>query len=455
MDTATLDIPPMSRRPPAAPANMRNGLKWRDGRPRWEPSPRSRELGLKGQDLKTLDGAWMDRGAAIAAADARAQWAALIREAAAEGAIGAEARADLVQVLEHLPQPRDAADRQARAVVEDLIAASRRFLGQPELAVIAGGGARSVTALVEAYFADPVLQAGPFALSAATRRAYKTHSKRIIARLGHMDTGAVTRGALRAWYVELFEDTSPWTANAVLAAAGAFFKWAMHNDWIQHTPATQLGRIAPGGRRVFWTVEEELSFVPWCDANGFEDVADAVILGLWTGARSWDMCEATVEDLSGDDWRYVPHKTAKTGREALPGLLQPVRARVERRRAAAARDKVRGFSATPFLYDFRLERPHTSDTIGYRFREAKFLALLRDAVPETMADKRLQDTRDTCITRLYEADVKLDKIPAWTAHSSNDRDDILREHYIVLRSAGAAEAAQKLAGWASRNGLKF
>lgn len=443
----------MSRRPPAAPANLRNGLKWRDGRPRWEPSPASREVGLQGMDLKTLDGAWMDRGAAIDAADARKQWADIIREAGKPGAIGREARADLVLVLESLPPPVDAADRQRRAIIDDLIAAARRQLGEPELAVVLGGGRRSLNAMIDAYFEDPILKIGPFKISDATRHAYTTQSKRIRAKLGHMNVTDITRGAIRSWYVDLYEETSPWTANAVTGALGAFFKWGIQHDWLIDSPCTKLGRITPTGRRVFWTSDEELAFIPWCDANGFEDVADACVLGLWTGARSFDMCTATVEDLRGESWRYVPHKTEKTGREALPGIMDRVKARVERRRLASRNDKVRHLNSTPFLYDFRLERPHTTSTIGYRFREAKFLALLRDIVPESFADKRLQDTRDTCITRLYEADVKLDKIPAWTGHSPNDRDDILREHYICLREAGALEAARKLASWAAQNGL--
>lgn len=447
----------MTRRPISASTSYRNGLKWRDGRPRWEPSPASREVGLSGLDLKTLQGDWMTLGAAIDAAQARHLWAKQIRDASQAGVVGADAREELRQVLDALPDPTNDEERLARRVVDDLVAAGRRLLGRPELQLIDGApkDPRTVRAMIEAFFADPVVQAGPFSLSIATLKNYRSYSKRIIAEMGDEPVAGVTRGYLRALYVDLYEETSPATAYGTMGALSGFFKWAMHNDWVKDSPATKLGRVTPAGRRVFWTAEEEIAFIPWCDANGFEDVADAITLGLWTAARSWDMCDATISDLAGDDWRYIPHKTAKSQREALPGILPPVRARVERRRRAAAGDKVRPMTSTPFLYDFRLDRPHTSSTIAYRFREAKFLALLRDAVPETLSGKRIQDTRDTCITRLYEAGVEIDKIPAWTGHSPDDRDDILREHYIVLRSQGAAESAAKLAAWASKNGLNF
>ena len=55
-------------RKPAAPSNLRNGLKWRDGRPRWEPSPANRACGFAGMDLRDHAGGWMDRGAAMTTA---------------------------------------------------------------------------------------------------------------------------------------------------------------------------------------------------------------------------------------------------------------------------------------------------------------------------------------------------------------------------------------------------
>lgn len=50
---------------------MTNGVKhflWREGRPRWHPSPTLRALGMKGKDLKDELGRWLTFDAAVRAA---------------------------------------------------------------------------------------------------------------------------------------------------------------------------------------------------------------------------------------------------------------------------------------------------------------------------------------------------------------------------------------------------
>lgn len=50
---------------------MSHGVKnftWRDGRPRWLPSPRLRELGFKGRDLRGSGGHWLPLEPALEAA---------------------------------------------------------------------------------------------------------------------------------------------------------------------------------------------------------------------------------------------------------------------------------------------------------------------------------------------------------------------------------------------------
>ncbi|WP_212567001.1 hypothetical protein, partial [Pseudomonas syringae] len=136
-----------------------------------------------------------------------------------------------------------------------------------------------------------------------------------------------------------------------------------------------VGRQKSAGRRVFWTVEEERDFVAWCDANGFVDVADAATACLWTGSRQVDVAKAAVHELEGATWRYVPQKTERKGQEALAGILEPLAVRVARRRAEADAAPLRHLNATPYLWDYRMNRRHTSDTIGTRFREARRAAV--------------------------------------------------------------------------------
>lgn len=443
-------MPPARRRARTpAPLTHRNGLKWRDGRPRWEPSPASRKLGVKGKDLKDAAGDWMLRGDAIAAADKRALWAGFLREAHEGGRRGDEARSDLRRALDAMPPPTDAGDRHARQLVQDIIDAARLLLdGQDAAAGVRLTGApRTVAAMVDGYFASP-----PSHVVASTLHTYRAVKKRILAEFGNRRVDELERGEIRQWYLKLLVELSPSTANLCVGALGAFYRWATWQvpAWVKDSPCTKLGTISAPGRRVFWTPEEELAFVPWCDANGYEDVADGAVTCLWTGARPIDACGADLPDLAASTWRYIPVKTKKSGIEALPAILPQVKARVERRERQALTSTRRAFLIRPSTGD-----RHNTASLGARFREAKAAALAERAVPLSFATKRMQDCRDTCLTRLADAGVALDRLWTWTAHSPDDAKDILRDHYISLLEGGSLEMGRQLEAWAGKYGLQL
>lgn len=446
-------------RKPDAPPNLRNGLKWRDGRPRWEPSPKNRAAGIKGLDLRREDGRWMDRGEAISAADARQLWARYIREAEGEGAIGEEARAELRDALQDLD------DAGTQPFVADLVAMARKLVRQAEGKAPATGGfaPRTVRAMVAAYFAALEAEApyfcgegGELKISKATRENYRGASRVLIARFGDRRVDELTRGDMRAWYDELVREKSVSLANQRLSCSGAFFKWAtlQQPPWLRESPCLRLGRSKAPGRTVFWEPEEEAAFVAWCDANGYVDIADAAVFGIWTGARIIDLCRANLEELKGDTWRFKPHKTARrSGREALAGIAPQLRVRIDRRWREAAAAKVTQAGGRPFLVDPTTGRRHTTRTLGDRTREAKAAAVLANAAPASILDKTGQDWRDTCITRLWEADVGLDRIPAWTGHSPDEAKTILRDHYLALRDSQARESLSRLVAYMERQGV--
>lgn len=441
------------------PANLRNGLKWRDGRPRWEPSPANRAAGFRGRDLRDPAGAWLDRGEAIAAADLVNQWARVVREALRDDDAGGAARRDLRRALEALdqaPPPATPEARCRRQLVADLIERGRAVLEgrEPGLTVALTRGPRTVQAMIEGYFADADAGRLHPPIAASTRRVYGVQSAKIAARWGACRVDELTRPKLRAWYVELTAAHSLATAAQVMAALGAMMNWATLQDppWIDRSPAHRLGVETAEGRLVFWTFAEERDFVAWCDGHGFADVGDVVTYGCWTGARQIDLCAATVSDLSGATWRFVPIKTRRKRQEALAGLLQPVKDRLARRLAEVAAMPVRSFNDPPLLWSAARARPHNSESIGQRFREARRLAIAAGVLPQGW-DKRLQDTRDTCVTRLFDAGVELSRIPPWTGHSGRDADRILRAHYLTLREAGALDAAAKLEAYARAQGV--
>jgi len=434
--------------------SIRNGFQWRDGRPRWEPSAASRAAGLKGRNLRDGD-RWLDRGEAIDACDARHLWAGLVRDAAAgdEGA-----RADLRRALAALQPPQTAASQLRRHLLSDLLDAATALLGAPATPKSEAPSARTVAAMVEGYFKSPPKKPDPAGgpprpPAAETLRGYEIQSRKLLAKFGDRRADSLTRGELRAWYVdELCVRHGLHTANQVLAATAAFYKWAMWQTppWVAASPATQLGRAKPAGRIVFWTMEEEAGFIPWCDAQGFADVADAAVLFLWTGASPVDGCRANLPELQGEVWTYERWKTRRYGRKAMPGLLGPVKARVTRRLADALQTRDRAF-----LVDPASGRRHDTKSLGARFAEARHGALMDKVVPISFADKRLQDTRDTCLSRLAWAGVDLQRIPSWSGHSPKDAEAILRDHYLALSEAGALEDARTLEAWARRQGVSW
>lgn len=428
-------------------ASLRNGLKWREGRPRWEPSPASRAIGVHGADLRRPDGAWMDRGEAVGAADARQLWARMLREAAAGGAAGAAALDDLRDVLDRLGPPADSAAQARRDLLEDLLEHARRLLGEASANGPRAPARRDRTGerLVELYFADTSLD-----ITASTRKVYGIQKRRFVARWGAARVAEINRGALIEWYRELRLTLSVSNANQCLGAAQAFLTYAtrLNPPWINTSPATKLGLEAAPGRLVFWSVAEERDFVAWCDGHGWADVADGIVAGLWMGARIGDICRANLSDLAGEVWDFEPAKTKRKRQRAMPAIMQPVKDRLARRRAQLV-TAIDG----AFLFDPRVGRRYTAAEFGGRFAEAKALFCATSGAPDGFARLHVQDTRDTCITRLWEAEVPPARMWAWTGHSQKSVERILRTHYLVLREEGALAMADQLATWARKQGV--
>jgi hypothetical protein len=465
--------------------NLRNGLKWRDGRPRWEPSKANRLVGVRGRDLKDLAGRWVtDRGKAISMADARHDLAALYREARSDGAKAEDARETLAQFLASLTEPKTDDSRLMRANIADLIAMAADYLGSNPSASAAPDPAgdldrlmisaqklldreieasidtdesKHVCAMIIGYFQKPTPDTAP-----STIDAYMVQAKKLLAKFGREWAPSVTRGMIYNWYHnELRNDHSLATANQIIGATAGLFRWAANNDWMPLSPVTEIGMVKPSGRLVFWSAKIEQAFVRWCDESGFCDVADAVVGGCWIGARQIDMCAATLGALSGETWRYTMQKTRRKGLDALPGIMPQVAARVRRRREEIRQWNVRVLNpdAEPFLVDPRDHAAHDSDSIGARFSQARALAARAAAIgdqPDLAGIEKLQlrDTRDTCVTRLYVAlGGDLDRICPWTGHARANAERILREHYIVLQEEGAVETAALYQVYARAHGF--
>lgn len=456
------------RGPESDSLGLRNGLKLRDGQPRWEPSPTNRQLGIKGRDLKDLSGRWIeDRGLLVSLSDARMEFAKLYRRALHAGAAGAEARDKIRLILAKLQPPTSEDGRLRRANVIDLIEKCAALVeGRPEEETdVASAGGITTEMLVDAYLAAAE-QGGttlnedgeeiPIDIKLATLRQYRSQLRKLKARFPKKDIATYKPGNMKAWYEQMVRDISADTANVAIGAAGAAFRWAVWKGWITlaQFPVQKIGRKKAQGRRVYLKLALETEFEAWCDANGFSDVADALVGCCWTGARQVDLCKAYTHQLL-NSWAYVPQKTEKRGIEAMPGIMPRFRQRIEAR-IERSRDDGRTYlpNAVPYLFDVENGRPHTSQSIGDRFRKARRKAA--DANPDLFAPLlkiRLQDTRDTCVTRLFMAGIPIAKIAPWTGHSHKSAEDILREHYRVIREEEALETARQFETYAAVNSL--
>ncbi|MCA1934132.1 MAG: hypothetical protein LDL37_01695, partial [Asticcacaulis sp.] len=371
-------------------------------------------------------------------------WAGLLREAHAQTADGEAARTKLRIILEKLQPPADDEARWRRAMVQDIITAASDYLAlRPthDPARVPRSN-RTVSSMLDGYFANP-----PKATSGSTLKQYLKVRHHIDRRFGPEDVKSLTRGQIRLWYEDLIETRSLSMANLITAALGAAYSWAMLNDWVSDSPCTKLKKAQPEGRIMIWPFAIESAFVTWCDENGFEDVADAVVTGCYTGASQIDMCTLRLGDFNSDIWRF---RRVKTKQEAVVAWLPQVRARAERRRQALASDGINYITpdVAPFLFRRgELTRgPHHSKTIGERYREARTAVMAQVRIgdlPElvTLHELNLSDTRDTCVTRLFLAGIPLDRIPLWTGHSQRDAERILRRHYLMLTEEGAQETA--------------
>jgi len=307
--------------------------------------------------------------------------------------------------------------------------------------------------MIDGFFADSDALGR---IAASSQRQYRIQARKLAARFGAVRVEDVTRPQLRNWYLDLQREVSTTTANAAIGVAGALFRWATWQDpaWIANSPCTHLGADQADGRLVFWTFEEEQPFTAWCDTHGFADVADCVVVGLWTAASPVDICAATLGDLSKPVWRFVRTKTRRKKQEAVPGITEPVRQRVARRRAEIEKTPHLNADTMLFLWNPVRNRPHTPTSIRDRFNVARAAAIVDGSVPATLAGKKLQDMRDTCVTRLFAADPNIDRIPPWTGHARKSAERILRQHYLSLLDEGAIESAQRLAAYAEQQGFK-
>lgn len=410
-------------------------VSWRDGRPRFNPSPELRAIGFKGRDLRTPAGAWMSAEQALA-------WST-----ANETAIAAR-----------------------RAEVARAAAAKRK--PQPLKPAAAGGAYISIEALFEMYFRSPrmtgqVVEDGRRRQRPASPKTIKNYRymAEVLSRFdGDLWTGpveALTRPAVFDLYERLWTRSGLAMARSVVAVLSTAVTWALKRGRIKltHNPCLGLGMELPAPRVRALTPAEVRHLVATADRLGRPEIGDAITLGVWTGQRQADRLQLL--DVGLVDGRRI-FRQGKTGAVVaipsspeLDARLAAMRARREAWKVQPAGvvvdEKIRKLPVRSTLDPNEVPRqPFKADHYKHVF------AAIRDAAAASMPSVlgvHDQDLRDTAVTWLARAGCTIPEICAITGHSAASAHSVLK-HYLASHPEMADNAIKKMIGWYDGQGAQ-
>jgi hypothetical protein len=435
-------------------------VTWRDGRPRFFPSPAARELGYKGEDLRHgRKGPWFSLDEAIAwskacqleIAEKRAAIAAgkttVKRTAAATAKSRADGRVSISQVMEaYLSSPR----MQGRAVLQGK--KKRRPLADTTIATYR----KAVNCLRN-------FEGGQWWHEPADDL-----------------TGPVLDGLVDA--IEQSHGLAQ--ARAVRGVISVAFASGRRDKLVHHNPAADSHETLPMlPRRVRpATVQEFVTLVAGADALGLHDIGDMLCAGAWTAQRQNDRRSLVETQISADGIMFAPHKKDAIGQRLLIPLSAMLAARIDAARARRKSRKVLQLGAQPvFLWEagnvawtegrygkvFRMLRqavafgtPALEEKTGKVDKEWKALFGARDVAAElaaagvqllpSVADLRDQDMRDTCLSWLARAGCNKWQVAGFSGHAFGGGEAVLG-HYVDIDPSFAQEGMKKLEAWFARH----
>lgn len=439
------------------------GFDWRDGRPRWLPSPTRREQGWKPVDLAVEERGrkvWLSQGEAVD------RCKAIVAAVQAWTLRGQPVPADMAAFA-----PPGSVDASRPSPAE---AKSRRTLG----------------ALRDAWLASPkfTLPRGQGGLAEATKADYRQKLHRLfealveddedpakVAELATLDISILAAPEeeeddfpLEDAYAWLMERAGHAQAYGVLSVASAWLTWCRTKKRIRvlnPNPVELIDRTRPPGRIRVASPEEAAALVAAADEVGFPSIGDAVLLALDLG---WSMA-----DLLRLDWRRV----VTAANPERPGEQHLVVKRVARQKTgvasadiplmalglrAVARIRARFADAdvTPTHLIVREPSPRNRTGVwtrrafndawnAVRAEAAKTAPSLLGVDGPTDEDKvdafDFMDLRDTFITLAREADMSVEQTTQRSLHKSNTRVlAVWQHHYGTATPRMGAAGARKL-----------
>lgn len=386
-------------------------LKWRDGRPRWEPGPSLRAAGFSGRDLKDLHENWLSKGAAVEKAE------------------------------------------ELNAEVDEWRATGEKRKKEP----VSKKHPRSLRALYERWSGgDDESKASPKwkKLSRSSKVDYKSKLRIFLdteldeesnTKFGEIAIGALQKHHLYNMWEEMVEARGHTMANGLIRVISSMLSHAPRIGWRADNPALKLGMDGVAPRVCVWSPSEIAHLVKTADAMGLYSIADACVIGLQTVQRRGDVLALEMPAIAGERSIF---RQAKTGARVSVPYTEPLAERLEVIKSRRRQGKVVELETEGQLVILDEEgRPYEGDAGNTRFGRS-FRQVRAEAAKEmpSIAGKQFLDLRDTGITRLALAGCTVPEIRSISGHTLKTIHEVLR-HYLALDDRMADAAIAKLKIW--------
>lgn len=389
-------------------------VKFRNGRPRFEPSPKLRKQGHKGHDLRHADGTWLTAGEAL-------DWSR-------------EFQAKLTMRVARTRKAPVARPARAFYSVADLF---RDWLSSPEVLSKRANTIRDyrqkVRVLEDYHLAvqDPDI--------ADAKGIVISREARAIAAIWSAEAAAISRPICFNLYEALFRHRGNHTANAVLVIFGVAIEYAQRKGNMPEAlnPAHRIKKILPKVSVRCGQVDEIAALVAAADQLGRPEVGDMVLLGVWSGQRQGDRLQMQLVNLK--DGRIECRQSKTDALVSIPAAPL-LKARLE---ASFARRKAAERIHPHVVLDEAQWQPFKAD--HYRHVYAQVRAEAIKSCP-SVARLRDKDMRATAVGWLAMAGCSNTEIASITGHTLKTVNDILK-HYWAANAVQADNAIEKLTLW--------
>ncbi|WP_321339312.1 hypothetical protein [Breoghania sp.] len=379
---------------------------WRDGRPRFVPSPALRKLGYKSKDLKDHRGNWYSLTDTVRFSEAIAEEVEIKREA-------------ITSLKGKRKRHHSFEQKQSR---NDIL----------------------VSDILQKWRAAQDLAQHPVEKTRDWYRKNVELLEKAEPEIWNMPVNRLRRPDAYDLYERFLHQRGLPMSRALISTMRRCWSWSANKGYVTNNPFSGLRMQTPKPRLRVGTIKEMQILVSVADEIGRPEIGDSIVLALFTGQRQGDrLC--LVEDSRREGW--VRLRQSKTGTLVAIPELPELSARL-----AAGRERRAGWKvAYPhILIDEVKGQPWHPSGDHYR----KVFACVRDAAAKrhpSLKGFRDQDLRDTAVTWLANAGCTVPEICSITGHSIVSANTIMK-HYLAATDDQANSAIAKLSRWIETKG---